>query len=153
MRCGAPPGGRPPGTRRAPPRPRGRRSRGWRTGTRAREAGDDLHVAAGIRPVRVGTLAARARLEQPGRPGVDHPVDEELRRAGAPPPAAAVAERELRLDLLVGDARLQEQRDDAAQRQVAAGLELVDPSNSAGVADHHVPAGEAEGVQARSVSA
>ena len=82
----------------------------------AGEAGDDLGVAVGIRPERLRALAVRAGLEQPRRARVDHAVDEELRGARAPAAPAASRSGELALDLLVGDAGLLLQRDDAAQR-------------------------------------
>ena len=112
----------------------------------AREARHDLGVTAGIGPERLGPLAVRAGLEQPGGARVDHAVDEELRRARAPAPAAAVAQGEQLLDLLVARLRLEQHGHDAAQRQVAARLELGDVVEQRGHAEHHVPAGEAERV-------
>ena len=93
------------GRRRALPRPPGRRSRASRTGSPAlREAGDDLGVAAGS--------GQNGSVPSPCGPGsnsqagaaVDDAVDEELRRPGAPAPAArGRAVRRSAGDLVVAD--------------------------------------------------
>ena len=111
----------------------------------AGEARDDLGVAVRVGPERLRPLAVRAGLEQPRGAGVDHAVDEELRRAArASARPRAVAQRRAVLDLLVGRLGLERHRDDAAQREVAAGLELGDVVEQPGIAEHHVAAGEAQ---------
>ena len=112
-----------------------------------RAARHHLGVAGGVGPERLGALAAGPRLEQPGGARVDHPVDEELGRAAAPAPAAAVALREQGRDLGIAHARLEQQRHDAAERQVPALLELLELVEQPRPPEHHVAAGEAERVQ------
>ena len=92
-------------------------------------------------------LAVRVGLLEPGRAAVDHAVGEELHDAAAPQPPAHVAQRQLRLHLLVGRLRRHPQRDPQAHRQLVRALEVAQQVVGRRLAVHHVRAGEAERVE------
>ena len=112
----------------------------------AGEAGDDGGVAFLGRPERHRAAAVGVWLVQPRGAGLDDAVDEELGGPAAPHLPALAEQRQTGRDLVVGDVRLLVQRHDAAGGHPAARVHLAAHLEQLRRPDHHVPAGEPDGV-------
>ena len=82
-------------------------------------------VAIRVGPQRLQAAALAVGLLEPGGAGLDDAVDEELGHAAAPALAALVAQARPALELVPGRVRLDVQRRDDAQAELAARLELA----------------------------